>query len=104
VDDIIFGSTNNAFCREFLRWCRLNLKCHLWVSLHISWDYKSSKPTFIDQTRYFLELLKKINMKDTKPISTPMASSLSNDKDGCGIKIEVTKYRGMLCVFQCKST
>jgi hypothetical protein len=69
------------------------------VSLHISSGYKSNKPTFIDQTRYFLELLKKINMKDTKPISTPMASSLSNDKDGCGIKIEVTKYRGMLCVF-----
>jgi hypothetical protein len=47
------------------------------VSLHISSGYKSNKPTFIDQTRYFLELLKKINMKDTKPISTPMASSLS---------------------------
>ncbi|MCH88858.1 putative gag-pol polyprotein [Trifolium medium] len=36
-------------------------------------------------------------MKDSKPISTPMASSISIDKDDTGIEVEVTKYRGSAC-------
>ncbi|KAK2418108.1 hypothetical protein QL285_040337 [Trifolium repens] len=35
-------------------------------------------------------------MKESKPISTPMASSLSVDKDESGYEVEVTKYKGMI--------
>jgi hypothetical protein len=43
--------------------------------------------TFIIQTKYSLELLKKFDMQGCKSISTPMASDLSIDKDEHAINL-----------------
>jgi hypothetical protein len=52
--------------------------------------------TFVNQTKYDLELLKKFDMQDCKSISTPMASALSIDKDKFGIDVDCKRYKGMI--------
>lgn len=42
---------------------------------------QAEEGTFIIQTKYFLELLKKFDMKDSKSILTPMTSNVLIDKD-----------------------
>lgn len=57
---------------------------------------KAKEGTFISKTKYFLEFLKKFNMKDSKSISTPMESNVLIDKDERGVDFDVTKYRGII--------
>lgn len=54
---------------------------------------KMENGTFISQTKYFLELLKKCGINKSKTISEPMASNVLIDKDENGLEIETTKYR-----------
>ena len=51
---------------------------------------------FLSQTTYALELLKKFEMQDCKSISTPMASTLSIDKDEFDLEVDGKRYRGMI--------
>lgn len=57
---------------------------------------KAEYGTFISQTKYFLKLLKKFDMQNSKSISTPMTSNVLIDKDESGIEINITKYRGII--------
>lgn len=50
----------------------------------------------IMQTKYALELLKKFDMQDYMSIGTPMASTLSIEKDESDIEVDGKKYRGMI--------
>jgi hypothetical protein len=52
--------------------------------------------TFIYQTKYCLELLKKFGMTDSKIMETPMASTCALSKDEEGKDVEITKYRGII--------
>lgn len=47
---------------------------------------------FISQMKYYLDLLKKFEMKDSKTISTPMASNVLIDKDERGVNFDITMY------------
>ncbi|XP_050918918.1 secreted RxLR effector protein 161 [Lathyrus oleraceus] len=49
--------------------------------------------TFISQTKYCLELLKKFDMKDSKIISTPTTLNVLIDKDERGVDFDVTRYQ-----------
>jgi hypothetical protein len=55
-----------------------------------------SEGTFIYQTKYCKELLKKFGMSDSRHIDTPMAPSCMMDKDEKGSDVEITKYRGII--------
>lgn len=57
---------------------------------------QAEEGTFISQTKYFLELLKKFEMKDLKSISTPMDLNVLIDKDERGVDFNVTRYRGII--------
>ena len=39
---------------------------------------------FVNQSKYVMDLLKKFDMEDVKPISTPMSSSTKLNKDESG--------------------
>lgn len=52
------------------------------------------KGTFVSQIKYFLELLKKYDMKAWKFISTSMDSNHIFYKNQPGLEIEITKYKG----------
>ncbi|XP_022636523.1 uncharacterized protein LOC111241669 [Vigna radiata var. radiata] len=52
--------------------------------------------TFISQTKYCREILKKFEMNNAKEASTPMGTSCYLDKDEIGKEVSQTRYRGMI--------
>ena len=52
--------------------------------------------TFISQSKYCKEVLKKFGMDTTKEVSTLMGTSCYLDKDESGIEVNQTMFRGMI--------
>jgi hypothetical protein len=76
VDDIIFGSTDKKFCKEFSRIMTKRFEISMMGELKffLGFQVKQMKEgTFICQTKYAKDMLKKFDMADAKPIKTPMA-------------------------------
>ena len=76
VDDIIFGSTNVAFCEEFSRIMmnRFEMSMMGELKFFLGFQIKQLKEgTFLCQTKYTSDMLKKFDMVVAKPIKTAMA-------------------------------
>jgi hypothetical protein len=70
VDDIIFDSTNQKSCEEFSRVMMQKFKMSMMGELNyfLGFQVKQLKEgTFISQTKYTQDLLKRFGMKDAKP-------------------------------------
>ncbi|XP_073153957.1 uncharacterized protein [Henckelia pumila] len=52
--------------------------------------------TFISQTKYTKELIKKFGMENCTVTTTPMGASIKLDKDKEGISVDATMYRGLI--------
>jgi hypothetical protein len=52
--------------------------------------------TFISQTKYIQDVLKKFGMKDGKPIKTPMGTNGHLDLDMGGKSVDQKVYRSMI--------
>jgi hypothetical protein len=77
VDDIIFGSTNQKSCEEFSRVMMQKFEMSMMGELNyfLGFQVKQLKEgTFISQTKYTQDLLKRFGMKDAKPAKTPMGT------------------------------
>src|SRR3954471_12889078 len=55
-----------------------------------------SHGTFVSQTKYCIELLKRFGMSEAKEIDTPMETNGNLDKDENGKEVDVKMYRGMI--------
>src|SRR4051812_4414319 len=53
--------------------------------------------TFINQSKYCKELLKRFDMDNCKEMATPMGFRSYIDQDEPSVSINITKYRGMIC-------
>jgi hypothetical protein len=84
VDDIIFGSTNHDFCEEFSRIMTKRFEMSMMGELKffLGFQIKQLKEgTFISQTKYTHDILKKFDMANAKPINTqPMDILISMRK------------------------
>ena len=99
VDDIIFGSTNEKFCEEFSRIMTKRFEMSLMGELKffLRFQIKQMKEgTFICQTKYTNDMLKKFDMADAKPIKTPMAVSGHLDLNEDGKSVDQKVYRSMI--------
>jgi hypothetical protein len=77
VDDIIFGSTNQKSCEEFSRVMMQKLEMSMMgeMTYFLGFQVKQLKDgTFISQTKYAQDLLKRFGTKDAKPAKTPMGT------------------------------
>jgi hypothetical protein len=77
VDDIIFGSTNKSTCEEFSRIMIHNFEMSMMGDLKYFLGFQIKQlqeGTFISQTKYIQDILKKFGMKNGKPIKTPMGT------------------------------
>ena len=52
--------------------------------------------TFISQTKYIQDILKKFGMKNAKPIKTPMGTNGHLDLDTGGKSVDQKVYRSMI--------
>ncbi|KAL8147667.1 hypothetical protein AgCh_005113 [Apium graveolens] len=98
VDDIIFGSTNDKLCKKFAKLMQSRYQMSMMgeLSYFLGLQVKQNEEgTFICQTKYTRNLLKKFGMQDCSSASTPMATATKLDKD-IGKSVDITDYRGMI--------
>jgi hypothetical protein len=87
VDDIIFGSTNEDFCKEFGDMMSREFEMSMIgdLTFFLCFQIKQlEEGTFICQEKYTKDLLKHFEMDDCKPIKTPMATNGHLDLDEGG--------------------
>jgi hypothetical protein len=99
VDDIIFGSTNASFCEEFSKIMtdRFEMSMMGELKYFLGFQIKQLEDgTFISQTKYALDLLKKFDMDKAKPIKTPMGTNGHLDLDMGGKSIDQNLDHSMI--------
>jgi hypothetical protein len=57
---------------------------------------QTKQGTFVHQTKYTKDLMKKFNMADLKPVSTSMSSAASLSLDEDGEAVGQREYRSMI--------
>jgi transposase InsO family protein len=80
VDDIIFGSTDEDYCKEFGEMMAKEFEMSMIgeLSYFLGLQVKQLKEgTFVSQGKYIKDMLKKFGMQDAKSISTPVGTNES---------------------------
>jgi hypothetical protein len=104
VDDIIFGSTNKSFCNEFSKIMTNMFETFMMGvrTFFLGFQIKKVKEgTFISQTKYTHDILKKFGMDKAKPIKTPMGTNGHLDLDLGGTSVDHRVYRFMIGSLLC---
>jgi hypothetical protein len=57
---------------------------------------QTKQGTFVHQVKYMKDLMKKFNMAELKPVSTPMSSVASLGPDEDGESVDQREYRSMI--------
>jgi hypothetical protein len=99
VDDIIFCSTNQKSCEEFSMVMMQKFEMSMMGELNyfLGFQVKQIKEgTFISQTKYTQDLLKRFGMKDGKPAKTPMGTDEHLYLDKGGKSVDQKAYRSMI--------
>jgi hypothetical protein len=99
VDDIIFGSTNQKSCVEFSKVMMQKFEMSMMGELNyfLGFQIKQLKEgTFMSQTKYTQDLLKRFGMKDAKPTKTPMGTDGHLDHNKGGKFIDQKAYQSMI--------
>jgi hypothetical protein len=99
VDDIIFGSPNKSNYEEFSRIMIQKFEMSMMGELKyfLGLQIKQlQEGTFISQTKYIQDILKKFGMKNGKPIKTPMGTNGHLDLDMGGKSVDQKVYRSMI--------
>ncbi|WJX51639.1 hypothetical protein P8452_37816 [Trifolium repens] len=99
VDDIIFGSTNASLCKSFSKLMQDEFEMSMMGELKFFLGIQINQGkdgTYIHQSKYTKELLKKFNLEDCKIMSTPMHPTSSLSKEEIGSKVDQKLYRGMI--------
>src|SRR5947207_10193580 len=99
IDDIKFGSTNKAFCEDFSRIMTKQFEMSMTGELKffLGFQIKQLKEgTFLCQTKYIADMLKKFDMEGAKPIKTPMSTNGHLDLNNEGKSVDQKVYRSMI--------
>jgi hypothetical protein len=99
VDDIVFGASSHnlvaKFADEMSREFEMSMMGELQYFLGL--QIKQGKHgTFVHQTKYTKDMLRKFQMQDVKPMSTPMGSTATLDADEDGEPVDQREYKSMI--------
>jgi hypothetical protein len=95
VGDIIFGSANQSFCDEFSKITtnRFEMSMMGELKFFLGFQIKQLKEgTFLSQTKYTHDILKKFGMDKAKPIKTLMSTNGHLDLDMGGKSVDQNVY------------
>ncbi|WVZ76644.1 hypothetical protein U9M48_024600 [Paspalum notatum var. saurae] len=99
VDDIIFGGSSHAlvssFAEQMSREFEMSLMGELQFFLGLQIK-QGLEGTFVHQAKYTRDILKKFNMDDSKPMTTPMSTNMALDGDEDGEVVDQKEFRGMI--------
>jgi hypothetical protein len=96
VDDIVFGSTNKSFCDEFSKIMMDMIEMSMMgiLTFFLGFQIKQAKEeTFISQTKYTRDILKKFGMDKAKPIKMLMGTNGHLDLDLGSTSVNQKVYR-----------
>src|SRR6266540_3404867 len=99
VDDIIFGGSSHALVAKFADTMSREFEMSMMgeLTFFLGLQIKQSKEgTFVHQGKYTKDVLKKFDMADAKPLSTPMATTTALDADEDGEAVDQKEYRSMI--------
>jgi hypothetical protein len=99
VNDIIFGSTNKSSYEEFSRIMIQKFEMSMVGELKYFLGFQIKQlqeDTFICQTKYIQDILKKFGMKNAKSIKTPMGTNGHLDLDTGGKSVDQKVHRSMI--------
>jgi hypothetical protein len=99
IDDIIFSSTNKSFCEEFSKIMtdRFEMSMMEVLTFFLGFQIKQAKEgTFISQTKYTCDILKKFGMDKAKPVNTLMGTNGHLELDLGGTSVDQKVYRSMI--------
>jgi hypothetical protein len=99
VDDIIFGSTDQAYCEEFgaMMTKKFEISMIGELSYFLGLQVKQlNNETFVSQGKYIRDMLKKFGMQDAKLISTLMSTNSNLDSNFDGKMVNQKEYRSLI--------
>ena len=99
VDDIIFGSNNNTLCEEFVAAMQGEFEMSMMGELtyFLGLQVRQLKHgTFLNQSKYYFDLLKKFKMEDCKEVAAPIATNCLMDVNEADQPVNSTKYRWLI--------
>ncbi|WVZ93641.1 hypothetical protein U9M48_039606 [Paspalum notatum var. saurae] len=99
VDDIIFGGSSHAlessFGEQMSKEFEISLMGELQFFLGLQIK-QGPEGTFVHQAKYTRDILKKFDMGDSKPMTTPMSTNTALDADEDGEAVDQKEFRGMI--------
>jgi hypothetical protein len=98
VDDIIFGGSSHSLVSSFQEIMEKEFQISMMGELifFLGIQVKQTKQgTFIHQVKYTKDLMKKFNMAELKPVTTPMSTATSLGPDEDGEAVEQRQYWSM---------
>jgi hypothetical protein len=96
IDDIIFGSTNKSFCDEFskIMMDMFEMSIMKVLTFFLGFQIKQVKEgTFISQTKYTRDILKKFGMDKVKSVKTHMGTNGHLDLNLGSTSVDQKVYR-----------
>jgi hypothetical protein len=106
IDDVIFASTNKLFCNEFSKIMTDRFEISMMRELKYFLGFQIREDdTFISQTKYTHDLLKKFGMDKANTIKTSMCTNGYLDLDMGSKSVDQKIYRSMigLLLYLCAS-
>ncbi|GJS08935.1 retrovirus-related pol polyprotein from transposon TNT 1-94 [Tanacetum coccineum] len=99
VEDIIFGSTSQNLCDDFAKIMHDEFEMSIMRELHFFLGLQIKQmedEIFFNQSKYIKEMLKKIELEDSKTTKTPMSTEIKLTKDDESDSVDSFKYQGMI--------
>jgi hypothetical protein len=99
VDDIIFGGSSHSLVSRFQEMMESEFQMSMMgeLTFFLGIQVKQTKQcTFVHHAKYTKNLMKKFNMAELKPVSTPMSSTASLGSDEDGDVVDQREYRSMI--------
>ncbi|WVZ81426.1 LOW QUALITY PROTEIN: hypothetical protein U9M48_028803 [Paspalum notatum var. saurae] len=95
VDDIIFGGSSHALVSSFAEQMSKKFEMSLMGELQFFLGLQIKQGlegTVVHQAKYTRDILKKFNMGDSKPMTTPMSTNTALDTDEDGDAVDQKKF------------
>jgi hypothetical protein len=102
VDDIIFGGSFHTLVSKFQKMMENEFQISMMgeLTFFLGIQVKQMKQdTFVHQVKYTKDLMKKFNMTELKPVSTPMSTATLLGLDEDGESVDQREYRSMIGSF-----
>jgi hypothetical protein len=99
MDDIIFGGSSHALVAKFSETMSREFEMSMMgkLTFFLGLQIKQTREgTFVHQGKYTKDLLRKFDMGEAKPLSTPMSTTTALDEDKEGEAVDQKEYQSMI--------